>query len=131
MSPHKKFSSPAPQQPIDNVLLACKLPATGKSLMEQRIIEFVAAETGVRAEKISLSTSLFSDLGVAGDDGYDLIQNFARTFSVDITGVDSSLYFGGEGANPLMLVIKKLRPKILPLTVEDLVKIAERKVWIV
>src|SRR5882672_3925474 len=98
--------------------------------MEQRIIEFVAAETGVAANKINLKTSLFSDLGVAGDDGCELIKNFARTFSVDVTGVDSSLYFGKEGVNPLLLFIKKLRPKIFPLTVEDLVKIVERKIWI-
>jgi len=69
-------------------------------------------------------------IGVAGDDGHNLIQNFARAFSIDITGVDSSVYFGTEGGNPLMLFIKKLRPRMLPLTVEDLVKIAERKVWI-
>jgi hypothetical protein len=98
--------------------------------MEREIIEFVAAETGVAAKKITVKTSLFSDLGIAGDDGRELIENFANIFSVDITGFDSSAYFGKEGGNPLMLFVPNLRPKVLPLTIEDLVRSAERKVWV-
>ena len=43
--------------------------------LEESVIEFVAAFTGFTAEHIHLHTTLYGDLGVAGDDGLDLIQS--------------------------------------------------------
>ena len=64
-----------------------------------RVIDFLNHELGP-GPKITLDSRLAQDLGVAGDDGDDLMENFAKAFDVDLTGRDFLACFGHEGTNP-------------------------------
>lgn len=63
----------------------------------ERVRQLVADETGAHRDEITLDTRLSDDLGVAGDDGCELMEAFAREFQVDMTGVDLFGHFGHEG----------------------------------
>lgn len=69
--------------------------------LEESVIEFVASYTGVKPELIYLHTTLYGDLGVAGEDGFELIQAFGVKFQVDLTDFQSERYFGSEGVSIL------------------------------
>ncbi|MDR2637450.1 MAG: DUF1493 family protein [Zoogloeaceae bacterium] len=67
-----------------------------KNDLESRIIESLSRFTGIDASKISSSSSITDDLGVGGDDGIDLMNEFSREFDVDITNFEFDKYFGHE-----------------------------------
>lgn len=80
--------------------------------LEESVIDFVAAFTGFKAERIHSQTTLYGDLGVAGDDGLDLIQAYGKKFQVDLTEFQSEHHFGSEGVSilaPLGLLWMVLR----------------------
>jgi len=66
-------------------------------ILEESVIEFVAAFTGFKRERIHLQATLYGDLGVAGEDGLELIQDYGKKFHVDLTEFRSARYFGNEG----------------------------------
>lgn len=81
-------------------------------ILEESVIEFVAAFTGSKSERIHLHTTLYGDLGVAGDDGLDLIQAYGKEFQVDLAEFQSERHFGSEGVSllaPLGLLWMVLR----------------------
>lgn len=87
------------------------------------LIEFIRRETGEDKKEINLSTLIEDDLGITGEDGYDLIRNFSKRFRVDISEFDYSKYFYPEPSPYLVM-----KDKILPLSVGDLYRaIIERK----
>jgi len=111
--------------------------------LEQRIKEFVARERATEVGKITLDTTLVGDLGVDGDDGWELIEAFGKEFEVDLSEFDESKHFGPEsGPFPPLLFIQLFRLFILredphaiagvsPITIQDLVDAAKRKCWLV
>jgi hypothetical protein len=102
-------------------------------MLEDAVIEFLSCETAMRRRDIRLDSQLASDLGIAGDDGVEIMDKFAKTFSVDLTGLDCVEYFGEEGGfNPLQFFLQCLfssAPKLKPLSVRDLVEWAKRGTW--
>ncbi len=108
-------------------------------LMESEIIAFLSEFTGVKEERISLDTLINDDLGVDGDDGIELLEEFSERFGVDLSPI-SETYFGPEGYSIGFLVlwpyylyqrIKGYKPKaIAPLPVRQLVKSAESGKWV-
>jgi acyl carrier protein len=83
--------------------------------LEERVIAFVSEQLGVRAERISMATTIFGDLHTDGDDGVELLESFDEKFSVDMTGCDPSRYFGPEGCVPwapiywILIAMRKVR----------------------
>lgn len=80
--------------------------------LEECVIEFVADFTGFKPERIQFHTTLYGDLGVAGDDGVDLVQAYGKRFQVDLAGFESVRHFGSEGLSifaPLGLLWMILR----------------------
>jgi len=69
--------------------------------LKAEVIALVQEQTG--AKKVKLSSRLFEDIGVAGDDGVELLEEFAERFEVDVTKCSPGRYFGGEGMNLLAL----------------------------
>jgi acyl carrier protein len=65
--------------------------------VEQEVIAFVADFTGVDQKKLKQESTLFGDLGVDGADGWELIEEFGKKFSVDLCNFRSDSYFGPEG----------------------------------
>ena len=85
--------APAPQQ----VLSAVCRP------LYERVVEFIGRQRAVRAHRLMPESTLFGDLGTDGDDGIELLEDFAREFQVDMSGCQASRYFGPEGL-PLSFV---------------------------
>ena len=102
-------------------------------LPSDRLLDFVAAELGVERSRLHPSTRL-DDLGVDGDDGYDLLVAFSKTFSVDLKGIDFGLYFGPEaGPNPIAWLWWLLTwswPRYVPITLQDLQASVSAGRWI-
>jgi hypothetical protein len=85
------------------------------------------------AAQLKSSTRINIDLGVAGDDGVELIEAFGVKYNVDVTQFPYARYFGGEAsANPLSVLrsagrvlVGKSASGLDPLSVLDLVSLAK------
>jgi len=92
------------------------------------VTQFVADKAGVRRDRITAGSRLREDLGVDGDDAYDLLIAFADRFNVRDEGLMLTDHFGPEAAwNPVAFLFQ--RKKLLPLTVQDLVNSAAAGAW--
>ncbi|MCQ3827846.1 DUF1493 family protein [Microbulbifer elongatus] len=103
--------------------------------METEIIKFLSEFTTIKPGKISGDTLVNFDLGVDGDDGVELLLEYAKKFNVDISGISES-YFGPEGVPFLwpfhfIRLLLGYRPsRLVPLPVSQLVKSAEAGKWV-
>ena len=106
-----------------------------------RVVAFVAKERAVRADRLKPETTLLGDLRTDGDDGIELLEDFAREFHVDMSGCDASRYFGSEGLPPWFLFYwiilafrrgtSEERARLQPIRIADLVRSAELGRWAV
>lgn len=101
-----------------------------KNQIEQEVIAWLRKELCLSEKAaITASTRVNYDLGVAGDDGSDLIEAFGKQFGVDTSEVPLAQYFGDETAlNPFWIfvyLVRKIGGKSMhslqPLYVADLV----------
>ena len=107
-----------------------------------RIKTLVVEQTGLASEEeLTPETHLADDLGIAGDDGYELLEAFCEEFEIqNMEEIEPSEYFGTEGGpNPFEiyvflydLVFDREKPPYYcsPLYLRDLVKSAEAGRWI-
>ena len=97
--------------------------------IQEQVLKFLSINLLIPIEKINLSDSFFHDLGVAGDDGVDLINGYAKKFNVSLNGFNFNKYFGNESSSIIgiiyELVTKKSFKAIPKLTVRDLVEAAK------
>jgi len=104
-----------------------------------RVKELLVESVGVSEHEVSPEATLFGDLGIDGDDAYDLFVDFAERFAVDMTGFVLSRHFGPEaGGNPVTALYIMARTLlygphraagVVPVKVADLVEAAERGKW--
>ena len=106
-----------------------------------RVTALVIEQTGfVAAAKLTPETHLADDLGIAGDDGYELLEAFCEVFEIqNMEEIEPAEYFGTEGGpNPFAIYVflydlifkrEKLKESETPLYLRDLVKSAEAKKW--
>jgi len=110
------------------------------SNLEERILQFVADKSTVEKASLRLDTTLAGDLGIAGDDGCELMEEFGCEFDVDLAHFVPSSYFGTEsGCCPPVALFILLRwwvcghshdaSGLLPISIMDLVRAAEEKHW--
>src|SRR5262249_29332806 len=93
--------------------------------LEIRIIEFVSEMTSIRVERLFTGTRLQWDCGVDGDDASELMVEFSRRFSVDLSDFRFDRYFGPEAAfNPFAS-----RKKLVAVTIGGLVWEARKGKW--
>lgn len=107
--------------------------------METEIIKFISEFTAVKEEKITPQTLINFDLGVDGDDGAKLLEEYSKRFSVNLSPI-SDVYFGPEGFSisfvimwPYYLVRWLLGHRtndLTPLPVSQLIKSAEAGKWV-
>lgn len=106
-----------------------------------RVKTLVAKQAGVVEEELMPETHLADDLGIAGDDGYELLEAFCEEFEIqNMEEIDYTEYFGTEGGpNPFEIYVffyylvfdrEKQHYSCSPLYLRDLVKSAEAKRWI-
>ncbi len=102
--------------------------------LSQPLVTFLCEELKVPPSRLSATTRLFQDLGVDGDDGVELIQNYGLLFSVDLSGFQPTLHFGPEAAgNPFIWFwwfVSRRWPKFVPITLADLEISLRHRRWV-
>lgn len=68
----------------------------------------ISEETGMPLDKIHPDSKLISELGVDGDDGYELIESLSNKYNVDLRDIDFDQYFGDATSSPLLIAIRLL-----------------------
>lgn len=108
--------------------------------LQERIKASVAEQTIVEADHITLDTTLFGDLGVAGDDGLELMAAFGQEFGVDLSEFNADRHFGPEAPGCLAFLFPYywLRALfyeahkaagVVPISIADLVEAARQGKW--
>ncbi len=107
--------------------------------LSDEVLAFVSAAAGVSDSKISLETTLLGDLGIDGDDGVELMAEYARLFNVNLENYRHELHFGPEGFSPLFFVswigfmfrkgTAEQRAGLEPISISDLVRSASQGTW--
>jgi len=64
------------------------------------VSEMVERISGTKPEKIRPDARIAEDIGLYGDDGYDLIQELDEKFEMDWGGLRLGVHFGSEGFGP-------------------------------
>lgn len=103
------------------------------------IAEFIASFVGIPSEGLSISTTLFGDLGIDGDDAHELLAAFGKRFNVDLSALDLTKHFGSEGTWPWALFYwvvlwsrsgtPEQKARLSPITIADLVRAVESGKW--
>lgn len=94
---------------------------------------FLCEEIGVDEAGITGSADLVNDLGVWGDDFFELIEKFSQKFQVDITSFRWYFHSQEEGSNTGGIIFRPSneRVKHIPVTLEMLAEAAEKQQWTV
>jgi Protein of unknown function (DUF1493) len=110
--------------------------------LDSSVMDFVAEFTGVKRQRLSPNSTLFGDLGVDGEDGWQLIKSFGDRFEVDLSSFRADQHFGPEGGSfPFALLwwlvsfpFRKRQPPeersgLRTIRIADLVAAAKDKRW--
>ncbi len=118
---------------MENVMLA-----SDESLARE-VHEFFSEFTATAPSKITANSRIVEDLGIAGDDGDEMMKQFAERFNVNISGFTKWDQFGSEGGpDPVSFIHaaidlfrkgKRKSSSILPLTVMEFTIAAKLKRW--
>ncbi len=106
-----------------------------KDIEKVDVVRFLSNRLGIPERKIQINSSLTYDLGVAGDDGPELLQSYADEFGVVIGAYDIDTYFGREDSSSVLEIIfgifrKKRVVVSVDITVLDLIKgVAEGRLF--
>ncbi|MEP2651206.1 MAG: DUF1493 family protein [Paraglaciecola sp.] len=95
------------------------------------IFKFIESECGVGKEKIASNADIFDDLGIAGDDFSELIENYATSFNVNMD--DYLWYFHNtdEGVNIWRFIFKPPNKNVsrIAITPQLLLDCANTRKW--
>ena len=94
------------------------------------IIDFVRSETGYH-EDMTDNTTLQDDIGIWGDDVFELLENYAERFSVDMSSFLWYFHTREEGRNLGGLFFKEPNERVeqIPITVAMLCDFANTGIW--
>lgn len=56
--------------------------------VETAVFELIATESGTRQERVSLASTLLGDLGIDGDDAWEVLEGLHRKFGVDFSELE-------------------------------------------
>lgn len=95
------------------------------------IYDFLAQQTGCEREKLTPETNLRDDLGVEADDFFELMDEFARRFNVDISGYRWYFHHAEEGINvgSALFIPPYDRVTTLPVNPKLLLESANTSKW--
>ena len=66
----------------------------------------IAEQTWVSEEELTPDTHLADDLGIAGDDGYELLEAFCEAFEIEnMSEIEPYEYFGPEAWDPFYVYV--------------------------
>lgn len=81
---------------------------------------------------ISDESTLEKDLGITGDDMWDILEKMVSEFKVDLDDVDFTYFFYPECAGFIWSVMNKDKVKSIktyPITVKHLVSVVQKGKW--
>jgi hypothetical protein len=95
-----------------------------------RLRALVQKFSGRRPDRLLLDADLRKDLGVDGDDAYQLLEAYMKEFSVDMTRFEFKDHFEGEGIRLRGLRwILGITKTYQPVTISRLVEAAKTGRW--
>lgn len=68
----------------------------------------ISEETGIPFDKIRSDSKLVSELGIGGDDGYELMELLSNKYNVDLSNIDFYPYFGDESISLVYMLISSI-----------------------
>ncbi len=95
------------------------------------ICAFLSKEIGVKPSKLAPNTDIYEDLGVYGDDCFELEESFAKTFHVNMSSYRWYFHHGEEGWSPGGLFFKSPQNCVtrIPITPRLLLDSANNNRW--
>lgn len=100
-------------------------------VLTEEIIALVR-DIGGAKKKIDGRSRIFHDLGIAGDDAHELLENIRAKFNVSFVGFKFERYFPDEaealGRHIANLFGRRGDDKA-PLTVDHLIAVAKQRAW--
>lgn len=113
---------------------------TSDNELSGQVVKFLAEFTGRPVHRMTVASRIVEDLGVAGDDGDELMRQFAEKFNVDLSGFGKWNQFGGEGGpdpvSAILATVNFFKRKMSsngqrrsPLIVQEFIDAARLKHW--
>ena len=97
----------------------------------EQVRNCVARHSGLAIEKIAPESRLLHDLEIDGDDAADLLIDYSKAFTVDMTDFSFDQFFMGEShVFNFWKFWQRGEDHLLPLTVEDLYQSALQKKFV-
>jgi hypothetical protein len=100
-------------------------------MVDANLTERVRALCGARA-LVESHTELYRDLGLNGDDAWDLLENIRKDRGVDFSGFEFDRYFPNETDAIYYLWGRRFglwRNRFKPMTIAHLTEVIERGRW--
>jgi hypothetical protein len=96
---------------------------------QEQIIEFIKGKTGI--DKLNPGDDLLQDHGVSGDDFHELIENYRKSFNVDMSTYRWYFHADEEGNNTGGIFFKPPHQRVqrIPVTPAMLCEFANKLVW--
>jgi hypothetical protein len=85
-----------------------------------------------KSKKITPSTRLFHDLGIGGDDAWELLESVAKHFGTSFADMEFGAYFSNEGESSIyywFMRVGLFRSQIRPMTVAHLGAVVSKGSW--
>ncbi len=106
-------------------------------MIETKLFNLVAEESGIDVSKINIDSSLLGDLNVDGDDAWSILEKCQELFGLDLSNFEFQRYFRNEPClkGPVYLYRKlssgdeHIASKKLPLTIRQLLEACQNGRW--
>ncbi len=96
----------------------------------ERVRQVISEVSNCLVDEINLDTRINYELGVAALDGDELIIELEKHFDVDMSGMDTGKYFGGDAWFPFPRWLFGLKDSYLkPLTVRAILNAVKLGKW--
>jgi hypothetical protein len=102
-------------------------------MTDEDVAVLVSAIKAIAGRKnISQSSRLYHDLGIAGDDAYELLETLHKKFGVKFDQLDFGRYFPNETDAGIFHIAKLFgfKGRWREMTVRDLIESIDRGAWI-
>jgi hypothetical protein len=76
--------------------------------LDEKILIFVAGFCGLKRQQLTTDSTLFGDLGIDGQDGWELMAAFGKEFHVDLLAFRATRHFGPEAGPPVYALVMEL-----------------------
>lgn len=106
-------------------------------MLKLEIIELISKETGYPTSNIHENSTLLGDIGLDGDDAWDVLENCHEKYGLKLDNFDFQRYFRNEPCfKGLIYLYRKLKYKDehlasnkVAITIADLAKACELGEW--